>query len=166
MKDSRSEAKTATIGVRRRATDARKAARTGRHVARSRRGGARSRRVGEDVGSRAGIRVEARENDGDGGRHKPILDRKTKKDTDQDDRRKRENPDQEIGTRLSRAAGPQSRRTNPRYGLRGPRRRRSWGSAPGAARGESDGATARVGSVRLIPCIRMERGLVESMFIA
>src|SRR4051812_16475887 len=139
MKDSRSEAKAATICVRRRATDARKAAQTGCHVARSRRGGARSRRVGEDAGSRAGVGVEACENDGDGGRRKPILDRKTKKDADQDDRRKRQNPDQEIGKRLSRAAGPQNRRTNPRYGRRSPRCRRSWGSAPGAARGGSVG---------------------------
>ena len=44
------------------------------------------------------VGVEAREDDGGGGRRKPILDRKTKKEAPiKNDRRKREKPDQETG---------------------------------------------------------------------
>jgi hypothetical protein len=113
----------------------------------------------------APVGVEARENGDDGGRRKSILDRKTKKDADQDDRRKRENPDQVIGKKTL---------GQPIHGIGG-RTLGTGGAAPGAGdhgdrprgrRGAEASAAARVGSVRLIPCRRMGRGLVESMFIA
>ena len=102
-----------------------------------------SRLVGEEAGSRAGVEVEAQWIDDGDGRRKPILDRKTKKYTDQDDRRKREKPgsrDREkdsLGQPVHRTGGRTLGTGGAAPGAG------DHGSAPGAARAEAT-VTARV----------------------